>query len=199
MNEDIKNMCAIFTSRGFIVKYFDTAKEASAYVQNQLEGLSVGMGGSITIEQMGLYESLKKTNEVFWHFYGDVSALPKAETAQAYISSVNAITKTGEIINIDGRGNRVSCCMHGANRKKLIYVCGINKVTEDMPSGLWRAKNVAAPKNAQRLGRKTPCALKADKCYDCKSPERICRTTVIQKFPTSVETHIVLIGEELGY
>lgn len=199
MRDDLKDMFAIFESRGFIVRYFDTSARARDFICDELKDLDVGIGGSVTVEQMGLFEALKNNGNAYWHFFGDSSAIEKSSMAQAYISGVNAISKTGEIVNIDGRGNRVSSCMFGVNRKKLVYLCGVNKVCDDLSQAVWRAKNIAAPKNAQRLHRKTPCALKADKCYDCRSPERICNAMVIQTHPTSAQTYIVIVGEDLGY
>ena len=101
-------------------------------------------------------------------------------------------------VNIDGNCNRVAASMFGP--KRVYYVVGINKIAPDFEKALWRARNVAAPKNAQRLGKKTPCAVKADRCYDCKSPERICRgLSVLWRKPTGFEqAEVVLIGEELG-
>ena len=108
------------------------------------------------------------------------------------------MAETGELVNIDGTCNRIASSVYG--HKRVYFVVGVNKIEPDYDRALWRARNVAAPKNAQRLGRKTPCAVKADRCYDCKSPERICRgLSVIWGRPTPVETmEVVLIGEELG-
>ena len=111
---------------------------------------------------------------------------------------MNGLAETGEIVNIDGNCNRVAASMFGP--KRVYYVVGINKIAPDFEKALWRARNVAAPKNAQRLGKKTPCAVKADRCYDCKSPERICRgLSVLWRKPTGFEqAEVVLIEEELG-
>ena len=116
-----------------------------------------------------------------------------------YLSSVNAIAETGEILNIDGTGNRVAATLYG--HKKLYLVTGVNKIAADYDAALWRARNIASPKNAQRLQKKTPCALHGDKCYDCSSPERICRGLVVLWEPVKGigETEVVLIGEALGY
>ena len=122
----------------------------------------------------------------------------KAASADIYLSSVNAIAETGELINIDGTGNRVASTLYG--HKKLYLVAGTNKIAKDYDAALWRARNIASPKNAQRLSKKTPCAIKGDKCYDCKSPDRICRGLVVfWEAMSSMETEVVLIGEELGF
>lgn len=190
-------------SRGFTVTYFDTAAEAAAYLDKSIDGKTVGAGGSITLQEMGLYDLLAAHNQMYWHWHAaegmDTKEFQRrAATADIYISSVNAIAETGELINIDGTGNRVSSTLYG--HQKLYLVAGVNKIAGDYDTALWRARNIASPKNAQRLGRKTPCALKADKCYDCSSPERICRGLVVLWEPmNSMEMEIVLIGQDLGY
>ena len=189
--------------RGFTVTYFETAKEAAAYLDRSIDGRSVGFGGSVTLRDMGMYELLSKHNTLYWQWYNDGSVpaeeiYAKAATADVYLSSVNAIAETGEIINIDGTGNRVASTLYG--HKKLYLVSGVNKIAEDYDAALWRARNIASPKNAQRLQKRTPCAIKADKCYDCKSPDRICRGLVVLWEPmNSMEMEVVLIGEDLGF
>lgn len=125
--------------------------------------------------------------------------MAKAATAEVYVLSANAIAEdTGEILNIDGTGNRVSASLFG--HRKVYFVVGKNKVSPDYDSALWRLRNVVAPKNARRLGRKTPCAEKADKCYNCNSPDRICKGLVVlyQKM-RAMDMEVVLIDQELGY
>ena len=126
--------------------------------------------------------------------------MQNASLSESYVLSANALAETGEIINIDGRGNRVAGSIFGANLKRVFYICGTNKLAENIEKGIWRAKNIAAPKNAQRLGRKTPCAVRADKCYNCKSPERICRATVIITNPLiNVETFVLIVEGNYGF
>ena len=118
--------------------------------------------------------------------------------ADIYISSVNGIAETGEIINIDNTGNRVAAVSYGP--EKIYLVIGKNKIAPDYESALYRARNVASPLNAKRLNRKTPCAAKGDRCYDCNSPERICRNlSVFWEKPTGAEYEVILIDENLGY
>ena len=122
----------------------------------------------------------------------------EANAASIYITSVNGIAESGEIVNIDGNCNRVASIFYG--HEKVYFVIGENKIEKDYDSALYRARNIAAPLNAQRLGVKTPCAIKADKCYDCKSPERICRgLSVLWEKPMTGEFEIILIHENLGY
>ena len=119
--------------------------------------------------------------------------------ADVYLLSANAIAEnTGEILNIDGTGNRVASSLFG--HRKVYLVAGRNKVSPDYDSALWRLRNVVAPKNAQRLGRKTPCAAKGDRCYNCDSPERICNgLVVLYKKMRAMDMEVVLIDQELGY
>ncbi len=188
-------------ARGFRVSVFAAAAEAADYLDSAIDNTSVGFGGSVTLEQMGLYERLERHDRVNWHWRPTVDgadARQAAMTAEHYITSVNGLAETGELINIDGTGNRVASTLYG--HKKVWFVVGRNKLAPTYEEALWRARNIAAPKNAQRLGRKTPCAVKADHCYDCKSPERICRgLVVLWEAIGSMEMEVVLVDEALGY
>lgn len=118
--------------------------------------------------------------------------------SEHYLLSANGIAETGEIINIDGAGNRVASAIYG--HKKVWIIAGKNKLAPTYDEALWRARNIAAPKNAQRLHAKTPCAVKADHCYDCKSPGRICRAlTVLWGAMMGSDMEVVLVNEDLGY
>lgn len=183
--------------RDFTVRRFATKEEAADYLDGQINGVSVGFGGSMTVQEMGLYPRLAAHNQAVWHW--DKAGLEQAAVTDVYICSVNGLAETGEIINIDGTGNRVASTLFG--HKKVYFVVGKNKVAPDYDAALWRARNIASPKNAQRIGVQTPCAAKGDRCYDCKSPQRICRgLVVLWEKPKSIETmEIVLIDEELGY
>ena len=151
----------------------------------------------MTVQEMGLYPRLAAHNDTIWHW--DKAGLEQAAVTDVYISSVNGLAETGEIINIDGTGNRVASTLFG--HKKVYFVVGKNKIAPDYDKALWRARNIASPKNAQRIGVQTPCAAKGDKCYDCQSPQRICRgLVVLWEKPKSIETvEVILIDQELGY
>ena len=189
------------TRAGFAVRYFDTAKEAADYLAGSISGKTVGIGGSMTIEQMGLYDSLKQNNTVYWHWRtNDLETRTAAAGAEVYLSSANAIAETGEIVNIDGSGNRVAATLY--NHERVVFVVGVNKIAEDYESAVFRARNVAAPLNSRRLGLKTPCAVgKEIKCYNCASKDRICCGVVTLLWPMrSVKvTEVVVVGESLGY
>jgi L-lactate utilization protein LutB len=193
---DIQTLRKNLEQRGFSTSYFSTGKEAADYLNKKIDGKTVGIGGSLTVKQIGLDQLLATHNDIKWHWSG---ATPQeAATAQVYLSSVNGIAETGEIVNIDGTGNRVASTIFG--HEELYLLVGINKIAPDYDAALWRARNVASPKNAQRLGRKTPCAVNGDRCYDCKSPERICRAlAVLWEKPNGIgRAEVVLVGEELG-
>ena len=182
--------------RDFHTSCFATDAEAAAYLDGKLDGRTVGLGGTLTAQQMGLDKLLPAHNTVSWHWMGGSSE--DAAKAEVYICSVNGVAESGELVNIDGTGNRVASTIYG--HKELYLVIGVNKITPDYESALWRARNIASPRNAQRLGRKTPCAVKGDKCYDCDSPERICRALVVLwEKPRGIDyAEVIIVDEELG-
>ena len=183
--------------RGYTVRVFETGGAAADYLNSAIDGVSVGIGGSVTVQQLGLYDRLAEHNRVYWHWQGGPEQRAKAAEADVYLTSANGLAETGEILNIDGAGNRVASTLYG--HKKVYFVIGANKLAPTRDEALWRARNIAAPRNAQRLGKKTPCAVKGDKCYDCKSPDRICRGLVELWGPMmGMETEVILIGEDLG-
>ena len=185
--------------RGYSVRTFSTAEEAADYLNGVIDGKTVGFGGSITLENMGLYETLGRHNTVIWHWRAQDAAAARQETltAQVYLSSANALAESGEIVNIDGSGNRAAATMFG--HEKVYFVIGRNKLAPTYEKALWRARNIAGPQNARRLGRKTPCAVKADRCYDCKSPDRICCGLVTLWRPMlDMEAEVILVDQDLG-
>lgn len=195
---DLEKTMENLEMRGFKVKYFETGKDAAAYVDGEIDGSTVGMGGSKTVEALGLFDMLSAHNDVAWHWRTPGrETLLKALTADCYICSANAITEDGQLLNIDGTGNRISATTFG--HKKVFIVAGTNKICPDFDSALSRARNVAAVKNAGRFDIKTPCKIDG-KCHDCRSPQRICKALSVLWGPMGgMETEIVLVGEELGY
>ena len=199
---DIEITIQSLNKHGFNAKYYPTKEQATEELCASLHGTSIGIGGCKTAEQMGLYERLCEDNEVIWHWRAEDrnAAQISAAHAKVYIMSANALSETGEIVNIDGNGNRVASMLYGHDR--VIFVVGINKLTPDLHSAVERARNVASPLNARRFGRKTPCVLTEPmRCHDCSSPERICNGMVIlmEKMSSIKETDVYLIGEDLGY
>ena len=184
-------------ARGFTVTVFATAAEAAEYINREVDNTTVGIGGSMTVQSMGLYEKLAEHNEVHWHWVNGPSEHVPAATTDVYLTSANGLSEAGEIINIDGAGNRVASTLFG--HRKVYFIIGRNKLAATYGEALWRARNIAAPKNAQRLGKKTPCAVSGDRCYDCKSPERICRGLVVHWGPMmGKDMEVVLVDEDLG-
>lgn len=198
---DLSRLEQTLTAAGFTVVRCPTGREAREYLVNRFAGKTIGIGGSVTARDLGLYEALGEKNTVYWHWMTPGrETLEKAAAAQVYLTSVNAAAETGELLNIDGTGNRISAAL-GAH-EVVCYLVGQNKVAPTYDEALWRARNIAAPLNARRLHRKTPCAQgEALKCYDCKSPERICNGLSVLWRPLggAGETVVVLIEEDLGY
>lgn len=194
---NIENVIKNLEKRRFVAKYFDTAAEAADYMESQIRNTTVGLGGCKTADQLGLRERLSKYNTVYWHWKSsEPDTREKANAAAVYISSVNAMTEDGELLNIDGRGNRLAACVYGD--KKLYYLVGINKICPDFASALDRARNIAAVENCKRFDFKNPCKID-NKCHDCHAPGRICNALMVHWAPmTGMYTEVVLIGEELG-
>lgn len=195
IEKTIKNL----KSHGFDACSFKTSREAVDYVASQLSGETIGFGGSKTVEGIGLFERLGANNTLYWHWKQEAGPARKnAAGADIYICSANAVSETGEIVNIDGAGNRVSATLFG--KKKVYIIIGTNKIMEDCDKAVWRARNIASPLNARRFGKKTPCATGELKCHDCSSPERLCNgLVVLWRNMYSQKTEVVIIEEELGY
>lgn len=185
-------------ARGYGVRVFASGAEAAEYLDRRLNGVSIGIGGSATVRDIGVYEKLEKHNQVFWHWTQDPdTARLNAMTADVYLCSANALAETGEIVNMDGNCNRVAGTMFG--HKKVYFLIGRNKLCPNLDAAVWRVRNVASPKRAQQMKIKTPCAVKGDACYNCTSPDRICRALVTLLGPSrAMETEVLLIDEDLG-
>lgn len=192
----IKNL----VRRGFDARFFKTPQEALDFLLGSVGSCAVGIGGSMTVRELGWFAPLSARGETIWHWEdASADALERENAAPCYLTSANAVSAEGAIINIDGNGNRV-CATSFGRGKKVFFVCGENKVERDLASAVARARNVAAPKNASRLARKTPCAAKADACRDCLSPERICRVMSVTEYPIpGMEFHILFIAGSWGY
>lgn len=187
-----------FEYHGFSTQLFSTGEEARDYLVNTLQWQTIGFGGSVTLREIGLFDALLAKNIVVWHnkvFSEDVRRL--ANAASIYITSANAIAETGQIVNIDRTGNRVAMTAFGP--KVCYYVVGKNKIMPTLAEALDRAKNVAGPQNAKRVRAKTPCATKGDRCYNCNTPERVCRMTMIMdRPPYGMQSEIIFIDQDLG-
>ena len=184
--------------------YCETSEDAVRLATSLMpEGSSIGWGGSMTLSECGLMDAIRGGRyELF-----DRSLAKTAEenkeihakifTADFFLMSANAITYDGELINVDGRSDRVCYLCYGP--ENVIVIAGMNKLVSDVESGIKRVHDVASPKNAMRLGKKTPCAA-TGKCADCLSPDCICMNTVITRMSrANGRIKVILVGEELGY
>ena len=164
------------------------------------EGSSVTMGGAMSAHEIGLVEALKagRYNFIDRDAMTDKrAAMLAAYDADFFLSSVNAMTDDGILVNIDGNSNRVSAICQGP--KHVLFIVGMNKVCSDLDGAMKRARNIAAPINAQRFGLSTPCA-KSGKCMDCKSPDTICCQFLITRFSKhSGRIHVILVNDSLGF
>ena len=194
LEKTVKNL----KERGFGVTHFSTGREAADYLCGEIQGVSVGIGGCKTADQLGLYEKLSEKNTVYWHWKSSEENIRElGKSAPFFITSANAISEDGQLLNIDGMGNRLAGMTYG--KKQTYVVAGVNKICDDFDSALYRARNVAAVKNAARFKKNTPCQIDG-KCHDCRSPERICGSLLVMwQPPMGMKVEVVLIGEELGY
>ncbi|MBR6307113.1 MAG: lactate utilization protein [Lachnospiraceae bacterium] len=182
--------------------YYAATKEEALKKALELipEGSSVTMGGAMSAHEIGLVDALKKGNYNF--IDREAAADKRAAMLQAYdadffLASANAMTDDGVIVNIDGNSNRVSAIAFGP--KKVLFIVGMNKVCSDIDHAMKRARNVAAPTNAQRFGLSTPCS-KAGTCFDCKSPDTICCQFLITRFSRHEgRIHVILVNDNLGF
>lgn len=192
---------AALEKRGYAVSSFEAAKDAADYLAQQINGVSVSFGGSLTLSEMNLpkllalHNTLCLPSQMYDDELGEVDPV-KAMSTDVFLTSVNALAETGEMISIDGIGNRVASMMYG--HKKVYLVIGRNKLAENFEKAVWRARNIAAPQNAKRLHMKTPCVV-TGRCHDCSSPERICRgVSVLLGKMFRMEMEVILINEDLG-
>ena len=185
--------------------YYAASKEEALKIALELipENSSVTMGGAMSAKEIGLVDSLKNGN---YRFIDREDAKTPEEKRQAtldgydadyFLTSANAMTEDGIMINIDGNSNRVSFIAHGP--KHVIAIVGMNKICADVDAAMKRARNVAAPINAQRFGLNTPCS-KTGSCMDCKSPDTVCCQFLITRYSRHVgRIHVILVNDNLGF
>lgn len=203
MQESVKKTIEALKKNDFKATFFEDSSSAVNYLLESIDkGAKVGIGGSMTVKSLGIPELLiERGNEVFFHWLegtpeGMDKARRSAAQADVYLSSTNALTEEGQLVNIDGVGNRVASMVYGP--RKVFVLCGVNKISKNLDSAQQRIKDNAY-KNARRLKLNTPCAV-TEKCSDCRSPQRMCKvTTIINRKPTTADMEIIIIGEELGY
>lgn len=205
IEEKAKKAIERLVAHDFEAIYVKTKEEAVQEVWKHIARKQrIGVGGSLTVRGLGILEKLEAEGyTIFDHWKPGLSKennleIRKAQmTSDLFLSSTNALTLNGELVNIDGIGNRVNSINFGPG--KVILIAGYNKIVEDVQEGIKRIKNAAAPLNARRLNIDVPCA-KVGKCVDCNSPNRICRVIVIhERKPSLTDILIILVGEELGF
>ena len=197
-------VAAALQKRNMEAYYCPTAAEAVEKVLELIPaGDVVSWGGVATVDELGIKGRLRSRNQPV--IDRDTARTPEERTAMlhqaltcdTFLMSSNAISEDGQLVNIDGTGNRVSATLFG--HEKVYIVIGRNKLAPTYEAAVYRARNVAAPQRARQLGKKTPCAVKADRCYDCRSPERVCRALVTLWGPMlGMETEVLLVDEDLG-
>ncbi|MDD2540396.1 MAG: lactate utilization protein [Desulfuromonadaceae bacterium] len=190
---------------GFTARFYATPQTAAEYITAEaVEAVSIGFGGSMTIASMGVEQLLREQGkEILNHSNPSLSRDEKLEvmrrqlTCDLFLCGSNAVTLSGELVNIDGIGNRVASMLFGP--RKVIVVAGRNKLVDgSIQDAITRIKNWATPPNAKRLAYNTPCA-STGFCSNCNSPERICRvTTVIDRKPRLTDLHVLVVNADLG-
>ena len=182
--------------------YYAASKEEAVKKALELipEGSSVTMGGAMSAHEIGLVDALKEGNYNFIdrdQYEDKRAAMLAAYDADVFLASANAMTEDGVIVNIDGNSNRVSAIAQGP--KKVVLIVGMNKICNDVDAAMKRARNVAAPINAQRFGLSTPCS-KTGACMNCKSPDTICCQILITRFSRHEgRIHVILVNDNLGF
>lgn len=209
MNENITKRNELLAQK--VIKGLESRNMKGYYAANKEEalakaleliptGASVTMGGAMSAHEIGLVDALKKGDYNF--IDRDAAEDKRAAMLQAYdadffLTSANAMTEDGVMVNIDGNANRVSAIAQGP--KHVIVIVGMNKICVDADAAMKRARNVAAPINAQRFGLSTPCA-KTGACMDCKSPDTICCQFLITRYSRHADRiHVILVNDVLGF
>jgi hypothetical protein len=197
---EIETVVKSLRANKFEVEYVDHAKDAAPIIMNAIPpDASIEMAGSVSVGQLGLLDALRDRGNKGLEF-------PKPEDfsfesmrknrRDVLLTSTNAVTLDGKLVNTDGMGNRVSTMFFGV--KQVVLLVGTNKIVRNLEEALERVQKVIAPYHAKNLGVNTPCA-QTGECSDCSSPQRICNiTTIISKKPPAVDFLIVLVGEDLG-
>ena len=204
---DIEKTIKALERNKFIVHYFKTCSEAISYLKGRIQNKRVAIGDSHTLLELKVHDVLAQVNDDITDIQRPLPGESFHDTAlrtmgrDVFLTSVNALAQTGEMVNIDGTGNRVAASLFGS--QKVFFVLGINKITPDLASAIYRARNVAAPLNSRKNKKSSlnPCATLEEKCYDCGSPDRICNAlTIYYKKMRNMQTmEVIIINESLGF
>lgn len=190
---------------GFKAALVDSRQQAADLINELAQDCSsIGIAGTHTVRSLGILERLEQAGKTMfdhWKFQPgtpeEIGCRKNQGHVDLFLSSANAVTMNGEIVNREGCGNRINALTFGP--KKVVVVIGKNKITPDLESAIARIEEVAAPVRAMSLNRKTPC-VKTGYCMDCDSPERICRiTSIIHRRPMLTDLTVIIINEDLGY
>ena len=208
-NKRLADLKAALESNNFDVHIADNHEQAHKIVEDEiipaLHPKTVLWGGSLTVIASGLYDKLKKDTDLEMidtldakiTFEEMIERRRQALLADLFITGTNAVTETGQLVNLDMIGNRIGGLTFGP--KWVILLIGRNKLVPNLDDAMYRVKNFVAPVNSMRLGKKTPC-VKTSYCEECKSPDRICNTwTITEKSFPKGRIKIVLINEDLGF
>lgn len=203
-SDDLKQIVENLKKNGFEVAIFENGEEAKESALKEIpEGAVIGLGGSMTVSQIGLLDALRKGNyNLYDQYKPDLSFEEQLEIrrrglmADYYITGTNAITESGELVNVDGLGNRVSAQIFGP--RKVFIFASTSKIVKDVESALDRIRTVAAPLNAHRFGLELPC-VNGKPCSECPPETTLCNVTTIIHRQRMPRIKIFLIKETLGY
>ncbi|MBC5647353.1 lactate utilization protein [Christensenella tenuis] len=204
--DEYQDLINLLNEKRFHAEFFEDVVSAKQRVMELIaDADSIGIGGSQTIKESGLFDEVVATGKTIYSQTlerkkenpDNMAVWRSAMGADVYLTSTNALTREGDLINIDGNGNRVAAMFFGPD--KVVVLCGTNKISKGPHDAIARIKKSACPKNAKRLGLSTPCATEGV-CRNCDSPERMCKVTVrIQYPPKGKEIHILLVNDALGF
>lgn len=204
---DIEKTIKALERNKFVVHYFETCAEAISYLKGRIQNKHVAIGDSHTLLELKVHDVLAQVNDDITDIQRPLPGESFRDTAlrtmgrDVFLTSVNALAQTGEMVNIDGTGNRVAASLFGS--QEVFFVLGINKITPDLASAIYRARNIAAPLNSKKNKKSSlnPCATLEEKCYDCGSPDRICNAlTIYYKKMRNIQTmEVIIINESLGF
>ena len=212
IGKQVERTLSSLQKNGFDAKYVATGKQVTQEILGQIpQGAKVGVGGSMTLEEIGLVEALDRREDITFlnplkvmETETDMAAavakmipiMRDAYTSDIFLSGTNAVTEQGQLFNIDGNGNRVGAMFFGP--KQVIIVAGVNKIVKNLDEATQRVRQYAGPADAKRISAPTPCA-ETGVCVDCNSPGRICNIFVtLHKRPMSTPISVFLVGEERG-
>ena len=202
MQEKLKRLAARLESHNFGVTIAETAEEAAEFIKNAIpSGASVGVGGSVTLDDLGLIEWLRDNPELKfidrYRMEDKKQAFRQSLLADVYLMSTNAVTMDGWLYNVDGNGNRVAALIYGPD--KVYVIAGTNKIVKDIEEAKIRMEQIVAPANNARLNKDNPC-VKNGECMHCNQQSTICNQYVMtRRSGIKGRIHIVLVNEELGY